>query len=60
MSWNYTDHNDDFYAFDTVADKIDQLARTLAKAAGEDWDRMNNFPGYQKNKWRETAEMVMA
>ena len=60
MSWNCTDHNDDFYAFDTVADKIDQLARKLAKAAGEDWDRMNNFPGFQKNKWRETAQMAMA
>lgn len=60
MSWNYTDHFDDCAAYDAAADKIDQLARTLAKAAGEDWDRMNNFPGYQKNKWRETAEMVMA
>ena len=60
MSWNCTDHNDDYYAFDAVADKIDQLARKLAKAAGEDWDRMNNFPGFQKNKWRETAQMAMA
>lgn len=60
MSWNETDHNEEPDCFDAVADKIDQLARKLAEAAGEDWDQMNNHPGYQKNQWRAVARMATA
>ena len=62
MSWNCIDDDYDYYAdyaVDAVADKIDQLARKLAIASGEDWGRMRNYPGYQRNKWRETARMAM-
>ena len=60
MSWNYAEYFDDCAADDAVADKINQLARKLAKAAGEDWGQMNNFLGFQKNKWRQIAQMAMA
>ena len=39
MSWNCIDDDYDYYAdyaVDAVADKIDQLARKLAMASGED------------------------
>ena len=68
MSWgfsqNWTDHYDDG---DMAADALglplaanDTLARQLAKAAGEDWDRLNVHPGFRRQHWRDMARKLAA
>ncbi len=34
---------------------LDSLAMRLAARHGQAWHEMNDFPGYARNIWRETA-----
>ena len=42
-----------------VAPEIDRIARRLATQAGADWDGMSNYPGFERNRWREQAEQIL-
>ncbi len=42
-----------------VAPEIDRMARHLATRAGADWDSMSNYPGFERNRWREQAELIL-
>ena len=56
MPWSWTDYRDEEdEAADRAAADIDGLARTLAAAAGRDWDLMNQHPGFERNSWRDAA-----
>lgn len=64
MSWDYrpnwSDHDFADEGFDPVGEATCSLARKLAKAAGEDWDRMNIHPGIRREHWREMARKLAA
>lgn len=45
---------------DTLAIDSEGLARTLAYNAGIDWDKLRDYPGYDKNVWREKAQRFFA
>ena len=34
---------------------LDELASRLAARAGQAWHRLNEYPGYARNIWREEA-----
>ena len=38
---------------------IDLLARSLAAKAGVVWDRLETYPGYLRNRWREDARKLL-
>ena len=59
MSWNWSPDHDPETQNGAVS-LIDRLARKLASASGEDWDRMNSYPGYTRGKWHAIAEELMA
>jgi hypothetical protein len=42
-----------------VAPEIDRMARRLATQAGADWDSMSNYPGFERNRWRDQAEQLL-
>ena len=35
------------------------MARRLATMAGVEWDRLRDYPGYERNQWRHQAEMLI-
>ena len=45
--------------FETVT-VYDDMAAELASHAGVSWERLHNYPGYERNYWRDKARAVMA
>jgi hypothetical protein len=39
---------------------VDVIARELAEENGVNWEELNTYPGYGKNRWRELAEQFLA
>ncbi len=35
------------------------MARRLAAVAGVDWERLREYPGYERNQWRHEAERLI-
>jgi hypothetical protein len=60
MSWHSTYSPIHPGCEDRPDPKVDRLARELAADAGDDWDRMNAYPGFERNGWRATAERALA
>ena len=42
-----------------VAPEVERLARQLAQDAGKSWDRMSQYPGFERNEWRDKAERML-
>jgi hypothetical protein len=38
---------------------LEAMARKLADMAGVEWDRLRDYPGYERNHWRHEAEMLI-
>ena len=55
---NRQDHEGDvaeLKEYDIPQIDFEALARKLAANAGIDWDRLDSYPGYSRNAWREKA-----
>lgn len=59
MSWHSTYSPTNPGSEDRVAPEIDRMAKHLATQAGADWDRMPNYPRFERNRWREQAERLL-
>jgi hypothetical protein len=59
MSWHSTYSPFNPGHENRAAPAIDRMARQLATQAGADWESMTNYPGYERNRWREQAEQLM-
>jgi hypothetical protein len=59
MSWHSTYEPALPGEFDDFDPRVDRMARHLATEAGENWEAMNNYPGYERNRWREKAETAL-
>ena len=42
-----------------VISPMEAMARRLATMAGVDWDRLREYPGYERNQWRHQAEVLI-
>ena len=42
-----------------VAPEVERMAQRLATQAGADWASMSNYPGFERNRWREHAEQIL-
>jgi hypothetical protein len=38
---------------------LEAMARKLADMAGVEWDRLREYPGYERNHWRHEAEVMI-
>lgn len=59
MSWHSTYSPQNPSNDNRVAFEIDRVARNLATQAGENWDSMNSYPGFNRNRWRDQAEQLL-
>lgn len=59
MLWNSNLESSRRGTDNDLASEIDRMARRLATLAGADWDSMNNYPGFERNRWREHAEQLL-
>ena len=59
MSWHSTYSAENPGNDNRVAPEIDRMARHLATQAGADWDSMTNYPGFERNRWREQAQQLI-
>jgi hypothetical protein len=39
--------------------EIDSIARVMAAGAGIVWDRLDHYPGYKRNYWRNEARTLL-
>ncbi len=39
---------------------VDRVAAALAANAGQLWERLETYPGYLRNRWREDARRLIA
>ena len=44
---------------DEIVTPMEAMARRLAAMAGVDWDRLRDYPGYERNQWRHEAETMI-
>lgn len=59
MSWHSTYSPENPGNDNRVAPEIDRMARHLATLAGANWDSMSNYPGFERNQWRDQAEQLL-
>ena len=59
MSWHSTYSPLNPCHENRVAPEIDRVARQLATHAGANWDSMSNYPGFERNRWRDQAERML-
>lgn len=45
---------------DDTLTPMELMARRLALMAGVDWNRLREYPGYERNHWRHQAETLIA
>jgi hypothetical protein len=44
----------------TQRNALDLIAREIAEEHGVNWEELNSYPGYGKNRWRELAELMIS
>lgn len=44
---------------DELISPMEIMARKLAAMAGVEWDRLRDYPGYERNHWRHEAEVLI-
>lgn len=59
MSWHSTYSPVNPGSDNRASPEVDRIARNLAAQAGADWDSMSNYPGFERNRWRELAERLL-
>lgn len=54
--WSHFEEADEIDEQDVA---VERLARSMAQIAGVCFDKLDYYPGYERNRWRDNARTLM-